>query len=113
MADKNLTQSFLKDRIHSSLAAFFSVTFFKVSRTTKPRPTCFGCLWFFLSAGSILLNFLNLMAFSTLNVSKNGPLYSLTNLLKMIPNKELLGLHFEISSEILALALPKKQEIPT
>jgi len=53
------------------------------------------------------------MAFSTLNVSKNGPLYSLTNLLKMIPNKELLGLHFEISSEILALALPKKQEIPT
>jgi len=31
----------------------------------------------------------------------------------MIPNKEPLGLQFEISSEILALALPKKQEIPT
>ena len=67
-------QSFLKDKIHISLAAFFSVTFFEVPPAAKPMSTWFGFFWFFLSAGSSVDNFLNVPDFSETSYFRKRPI---------------------------------------
>ena len=65
-------QSFLKDKIHSSLAAFFLLLFLKY---LEQQSQCQHALDFlvFLSAGSIVDNFLNVLAFSLTSFFKKQP----------------------------------------
>ena len=70
IADKNLMQSFLKDKIHSLLAAFFLLLFLKYLEQQSQCQHALG----FLSAGSIVDKFLNVLDFSKLLFLKKRPM---------------------------------------
>ena len=72
--------------------------------------TTFGFFCFFLSARSIVDNFLKVSALSKTSFFKKRPVIDSTNLSKTKTRKESLEHRFETSTKILAGVLPKQQK---